>query len=43
MIQIGRVPTVLLLRKQLFHEFAHDEYFSNGEVLFCKTLTGNLK
>jgi hypothetical protein len=42
MIQNERVPTVLLLRKQLFHEFAHDEYSSNGEVLFCKTLTRNL-
>jgi hypothetical protein len=42
MIQNGRVPTVLPLQKQLFHEFAHDEYPSNGEVLFCKTLTRNL-
>jgi hypothetical protein len=41
MIQNGRGPAVLLLRKQLFHEFAHGEYSSNGEVLFYKTLTRN--
>jgi predicted lactoylglutathione lyase len=43
MIQNERVPTVLLLRKQLFQEFAHDEYSNNSEVLFCKTLTGKFE
>jgi hypothetical protein len=42
MIENGRLPAVLPFRKQLFHEFAHDEYSSNGEVLFCKTLPRNL-
>jgi hypothetical protein len=42
MVQNGRVPTVLPFRKQLFQEFAHGEYSSNGEVLFCKTLPRNL-
>jgi hypothetical protein len=42
MIQNERVPTVLLLRKQLFHAFAHDEYSSKCAALFCKTLTRNL-